>query len=114
MPGTGLSRSLGTRRRKPKLRRGIEANCSLSQRKKKSGPVEGRESTERIFLSAALDPPDPDTVHFGFNHQGILKTVNGGLTWKRVNNNINGRCVNAIAIHLYSAQLQISVHRTGM
>ncbi len=35
------------------------------------------------FHSLAFDPRDPDIVYFG-HHQGVLKSVDGGVTWSPV------------------------------
>jgi photosystem II stability/assembly factor-like uncharacterized protein len=58
-----------------------------------------------IFRAGALDPSDPETVYIGSTFLGILKTTNGGIMWRGMNNNMNGRSVNAIAIHPENGQI---------
>ena len=51
----------------------VGANASI--------PVAIATLTTSDFHSLAFDPRDPDIVHFG-HHQGVLKSTDGGKTWK--------------------------------
>lgn len=46
-------------------------------------PVAIATLTTSDFHSLAFDPRDPDIVYFG-HHQGVLKSVDGGKTWKPI------------------------------
>jgi photosystem II stability/assembly factor-like uncharacterized protein len=46
-------------------------------------PVPIATLTTSDFHSLAFDPRDPDIVYFG-HHQGVLKSVDGGVTWSPV------------------------------
>jgi len=45
----------------------------------------------RTQASLAVDPTDDQVVYVGVEHEGIFKSVNGGVAWSRVTNNIPGR-----------------------
>ena len=53
----------------------VGANASI--------PVSIATLTTSDFHSLAFDPRDPDIVYFG-HHQGVLKSTDGGKTWKPV------------------------------
>ncbi|MBI4786006.1 MAG: hypothetical protein HY782_03045 [Chloroflexi bacterium] len=46
-------------------------------------PVSIATLTTTEFHSLAFDPRDPDIVYFG-HHEGVLKSVDGGRTWKPI------------------------------
>jgi len=51
-----------------------------------------------IYHAAALDPSNPDVVYVGSTHKGVLKTTNGGHSWRQVNNGLTNPSINELAI----------------
>lgn len=51
-----------------------------------------------IFRAAALDRQNPDVVYLGSTHLGVLKTVDGGESWKAVNRGLDNLAVNDLVI----------------
>jgi len=47
----------------------------------------------------AVDPWCPDVVYAGTNGEGIYRSVDGGNTWQAVNNGLNSRWIQSIAIN---------------
>jgi photosystem II stability/assembly factor-like uncharacterized protein len=46
------------------------------------GPAGG--DYDQVFRSLEVDPSDPDVVYMGTERNGIVKTSDGGITWRRL------------------------------
>ncbi|MFQ6101234.1 MAG: protein kinase [Anaerolineae bacterium] len=51
-----------------------------------------------IYRAAALDPSNPDVVYVGSTHKGVLKTENGGISWRQINTGLTNPSINELAI----------------
>jgi photosystem II stability/assembly factor-like uncharacterized protein len=56
-----------------------------------AGPVGG--DTDQVFRSLDVDPSNPDVVYMGTERNGIVKTDDGGLTWRRLRRGIRHSAV---------------------
>ena len=39
---------------------------------------------DQVFRSLEIDPNNPDIVYLGTERNGIVKTIDGGITWQRL------------------------------
>ena len=51
-----------------------------------SGPA--GEDYDQVFRSLEVDPADPEVVYLGTERNGIVKTEDGGITWRRLRKGI--------------------------
>jgi hypothetical protein len=47
-----------------------------------AGPADG--DTDQVFRSLEVDPSNADVVYMGTERNGVVKTTDGGLTWRRL------------------------------
>jgi hypothetical protein len=50
------------------------------------------------YRAGVLDPSNPDVVYAGSTHRGVLKTENGGLTWREASSGLTSLSINELAI----------------
>jgi photosystem II stability/assembly factor-like uncharacterized protein len=58
-----------------------------------------------IYRAAALDPSNPDVVYVGSTYLGVLKTTDGGQTWRKINANLPARAINEIVVDPVNPQV---------
>ncbi len=51
-----------------------------------------------IYRAAALNPSNPVVVYAGSTHEGVLKTTDGGYSWRQVNNGLTNPSINELAV----------------
>jgi photosystem II stability/assembly factor-like uncharacterized protein len=49
-------------------------------------------------MAVTLDPRDPETIYVGTHEAGVLKSTDGGSTWKEMNAGLGGLDVHGLAL----------------
>lgn len=64
-------------------------------------------------MAVTPDPKDPKTIYVGTHEAGVLKSIDGGASWKEANNGLGGFDVHGIAVDPSDRKLHAAVREKG-
>jgi photosystem II stability/assembly factor-like uncharacterized protein len=64
-------------------------------------------------MAVTPDLKDPKTIYVGTHEAGLLKSTDGGATWREINNGLGGLDVHGVAIDPNDGKLHVSVRDKG-
>jgi photosystem II stability/assembly factor-like uncharacterized protein len=78
----------------------------------KKVPLAGKRSHVDVM---AVTPhlTDPKTIYIGTHEAGLLKSTDGGATWREINNGLGGLDVHGLAIDPNDGKLHVSIREKG-
>ncbi|MBI2986767.1 MAG: hypothetical protein HYY45_08370 [Deltaproteobacteria bacterium] len=64
-------------------------------------------------MAVTPHPREPKTIYVGTHEAGLLKSTDGGTTWREINNGLGGLDVHGLAIDPNDGKLHVAVREKG-
>ena len=74
-----------------------------------------KSGTHQIDVAAlAIDPRDPNTMYAATQFQGVLRTTDGGATWRPFNTGLPARAINTVTLDRTGSTLYAGTNGAGL